>query len=253
MHKAFPLLLMIALCSSAAAQIGGATLRIAVMDSGDLPLPGVVVTMTQAEKGLHFSAITDEMGTVVFPAVPPGSYVVKASPAAFKETSFTVEAAAGSWINLSIEMEIQDSKHSCFSEDTTPGILDTNAEGIRLDTETINAEIPVERETTYLGMLAPGSVPGAAIFDGGSPGQRLLSYGGASVAENSYRLNGLDITNFRTGLGSTIVPMEFVDQVEIRTGGWDASLRGGDRRDDQHADKIRIESFSRKLFAVFRT
>jgi hypothetical protein len=46
-----------------------------------------------------------------------------------------------------------------------------------------------------------------------TPGQRLTSMGGASVAETGYQVNGLNITNFRNGLGSTRVPFEFLQEV----------------------------------------
>ncbi|MCK5379120.1 MAG: TonB-dependent receptor, partial [Acidobacteria bacterium] len=43
-----------------------------------------------------------------------------------------------------------------------------------------------------------------------------------SVAENSYQVNGLNITNFRNGLGSNQVPMEFIEEIQVKTGGYAA-------------------------------
>ena len=42
------------------------------------------------------------------------------------------------------------------------------------------------------------------------------------MAENSYQVNGLNITNFRDGMGSSFVPMEFVQEVQVKTGGYEA-------------------------------
>src|SRR3546814_6189045 len=48
------------------------------------------------------------------------------------------------------------------------------------------------------------------------------SLGGASVAENAYYINGLNITNFDNYLGSAPVPFEFFRSVEVKTGGYQA-------------------------------
>ena len=56
------------------------------------------------------------------------------------------------------------------------------------------------------------------------PGQNLTSIGGASVAENTYLVNGLNITNFRNGLGGSNVPFEFVEEVQVKTGGYEAEF-----------------------------
>ena len=37
----------------------------------------------------------------------------------------------------------------------------------------------------------------------------LVSLGGSSVAENVYYINGMNVTNFRNGLGGASVPFEF--------------------------------------------
>ena len=42
------------------------------------------------------------------------------------------------------------------------------------------------------------------------------------MAENAYQLNGLNITNFRNGLGASFVPFEFVQELQIKTGGYEA-------------------------------
>ena len=50
----------------------------------------------------------------------------------------------------------------------------------------------------------------------------LASFGGASVAENTSFINGLNTTNFRTGVGFSEVPFEFYDTLQIKTGGYAA-------------------------------
>lgn len=48
--------------------------------------------------------------------------------------------------------------------------------------------------------------------------------GGASVGENAYYINGMNVTNFRNGLGGSTVPFQFYDQFQIKTRGYSAEF-----------------------------
>jgi outer membrane receptor protein involved in Fe transport len=58
----------------------------------------------------------------------------------------------------------------------------------------------------------------------GTPGQNVLSFNGSSVAENLYVVDGLNVSNFSQGLGSTFVPMAFIEEVQVKTGGIEAEF-----------------------------
>ena len=71
------------------------------------------------------------------------------------------------------------------------------------------ASIPVARDATSVALLAPGTVRGDAAFG------NLASFGGASVAENQYYINGFNITNSFRGLNFAQVPFEAVQEQQI--------------------------------------
>src|SRR5690606_27217351 len=75
--------------------------------------------------------------------------------------------------------------------------------GITLDVAELASTIPVGRDQTSLILLAPGTTAGDSGFG------NLASIGGATVAENAYYVNGLNITDFRNFLGGSIIPFEF--------------------------------------------
>src|SRR3546814_17947146 len=52
----------------------------------------------------------------------------------------------------------------------------------------------------------------------------LASAVGSSVSENVFYVNGLNITDFRQGLGSVTVPFEFYETVDVKTGGYTAEF-----------------------------
>lgn len=84
-------------------------------------------------------------------------------------------------------------------------------------------ELPVSRDLTSVAMLAPGTTRGDSRFSSsGSNNGTLASFGGSSVAENTSFINGLNTTNFRTGVGFSEVPFEFYDTLQIKTGGYSA-------------------------------
>jgi hypothetical protein len=83
------------------------------------------------------------------------------------------------------------------------------------------AQLPVQRNIESIALMAPGTVPGIAAF---GEDKTLVSFGGASVAENIYYVDGLNVTDFRTGMGGSSVPFEFYEQFQIKTGGYSAEF-----------------------------
>ncbi|MDR0182652.1 TonB-dependent receptor [Lysobacter arvi] len=80
------------------------------------------------------------------------------------------------------------------------------------------AKIPVPRDVTSVALLAPGTVKGDAAFG------NLASFGGASVAENAYFVNGFNITNSFKGLNFATIPFEAIGEQQIKTGGYGAEF-----------------------------
>jgi hypothetical protein len=76
--------------------------------------------------------------------------------------------------------------------------------------------LPVARDVNSVALLAPGVVKGdAGLGAGGIP-----SFGGASVAENGYYINGFDVTNIRNFLSYADLPFDAIGEQQIKTGGY---------------------------------
>ncbi len=80
------------------------------------------------------------------------------------------------------------------------------------------AKIPVGRNITAVALLAPGTVRGDAAFG------NLASFGGSSVAENQYFVNGFNITNTFKNLNFGQVPFEAIAEQQVKTGGYGAEF-----------------------------
>jgi hypothetical protein len=77
---------------------------------------------------------------------------------------------------------------------------------------------PIARNQTALILLSPGTSSGDTTFG------NLASIGGATVAENAYYVNGLNVTNFRTFVGSSNPPIEFYQSLDIKLFGLSAEF-----------------------------
>ena len=83
-------------------------------------------------------------------------------------------------------------------------IIDVRSSETALNITTEELEkLPVPRSLASVALLAPGVNRGDSLLGG------LPSFGGSSVADNQIYINGLNVTNFRNGLGFSTFLMSF--------------------------------------------
>ena len=99
-----------------------------------------------------------------------------------------------------------------------PPIDFSSVESATIVTEETIDRLPVPRNVTAVALLAPGTTQGDSAFG------NLASFGGATVGENAYYINGFNVTNFRNGLGFSNVPFEMYAQYQVKTGGYGAEF-----------------------------
>ncbi|MBI3711959.1 MAG: TonB-dependent receptor, partial [Burkholderiales bacterium] len=78
--------------------------------------------------------------------------------------------------------------------------------------------LPVGQDATSIALLAPGTVQGVGSFGG------LASFGGSSVAENGYFINGFDVTNIHRFMSFFNLPFEALNEQQVKTGGYGAEF-----------------------------
>jgi hypothetical protein len=154
------------------------------------------------------------------------------------EGTFEIDLAPGDYtIEVRVGGNVVDSQSVLIRLDTTTSVamatsaamieeivvsgtridaLDTGIaeSGIVVTAEEIDA-LPIARSLNSVAMMAAGSTAGVADFGG-------VSFSGSSVAENQTYINGLSVTNFRTGVGFGYVPFEFFAQMQAKTGAYGA-------------------------------
>jgi hypothetical protein len=190
------------------------------------PLPGVTVVVLDVDTGLERAAVSDGQGEYRLVALPPSAYELTASLEGFQSHRRSVRVELGRTMTLHIEMAL-GTFSGTVEVSGEPSLIDVTSTvtGINVSADQLHSRLPLVREVTEVAFLAPSTVGGDSAFEEGfTPGQRPVSMAGGSVSENAYQVNGLNITNFRTLVSSTMVPYEFLEEVQVKAGGYQAEF-----------------------------
>lgn len=188
-----------------------------VTDAAGTPIADAAVTLTSEDQGFTRSATTSASGTFRFVALPPGSYAVSVRSAAGEVTEQGLQVGASATASYTFVI----GEDAASGEIVITGVREqqdfsTTTTGINVDLAELVSRVPLGRSLTDAALLAPTATAGDSTFGA------LPAFGGSSVAENAYYINGLNITNFDNYLGSAPVPFEFFRSVEVKTGGYPA-------------------------------
>jgi outer membrane receptor for ferrienterochelin and colicin len=185
---------------------------------------GAEVTAVNEGNGSTRTITVGQSGTFQFNALLPGKYQVKLTESGKTSTQeVVVLAGQGANVNLASAVAASSTSTNAKNLDTISVSANSmaNIDVSSVQTNTvITAEqmksLPIPRNVTAIALLTPGAVKGDSSFG------NLASFGGASVAENSYYVNGFNVTNQFDSLSFSQVPFEAIDQESIQDGGYGA-------------------------------
>ncbi|MEX0828607.1 MAG: TonB-dependent receptor, partial [Haliea sp.] len=209
--------------SMATAQSTDGTIRGVVQGAGS----NTVVEVVSTNRGTTRSENTDADGGFDISGLAPGNYQIRVLQNGTVVDTLMVDVSIAGATTVTMA-----TSQSVINEIVATGqrmaAVDTSIaeSGLIINSE-ILLELPVRRDLTSVALLAPGATLGDSRFGGANisaKGNSLASFGGASVAENTSFINGLNTTNFRTGVGFSKVPFEFYDTIQIKTGGYSAKF-----------------------------
>lgn len=184
---------------------------------------GDQITLVNPATGFSRTVTADADGQYRFSSLPLGAYTVTRTGADGTSSSREARVSVGTAANVDFVAGAGGSAAT-----TLDGITVTASAVNPIDVSSVEsttiltaeqiARIPVPRDATSVALLAPGTVRGDAVFG------NLASFGGASVAENQYYVNGFNITNSFRSLDFTAVPFEAIAEQQIKTGGYGAEF-----------------------------
>jgi outer membrane receptor protein involved in Fe transport len=183
-----------------------------------------IVQVVDTARGTTRSSTIDGSGEFRVDGLAPGQYEVRVLQGGSVVDTVNVSVSLGGATRVNMATSAAQ-----IQEIVTTGrrlvALDTSiAESGLVISSDVLLDLPVRRDLTSVALLAPGTSLGDNRFGGNSNSAsgNLAAFGGASVAENTSFINGLNTTNFRTGVGFSQVPFEFYDSLQIKTGGYSA-------------------------------
>ena len=189
-----------------------------VVTSTDMQsIAGAQVTIKSTDTGLTRTVAVDQDGSYRFPSLPVGTYTVTFTKDGFQSEEVEIAVRIGE-TNVDVPLtpvgieRIEVTGRSVALIDTTSSESSLNIGAVEI------ARLPIARNSTDVALLAPGTTRGDSAFG------NLASFGGASVAENAYFVNGLNVTDFRNGLGGSTIPFEFYKEFQVKTGGYSAEF-----------------------------
>jgi hypothetical protein len=202
------------------------TIEGVVQDINGQIIAGASITAT-SERGVRRTVTSNAQGEFRMPQMPIGPYKVAVAASGFAGLSdldlYNQVGATGDFVVTMI------SDSAAIEEIVTTGVrqstidFESNTSGISVNVAELQLKYPVARDSTDIALFAPGTHIGEQDFQSRANG-RLASFSGGSVAENAYYINGMNVTNFRNFTGGSEIPFEFFEQVEVKTGGYQAEF-----------------------------
>ncbi len=201
-----------------------------VVDQAGQSAPGGTVVLRSDAQGFTRNATINDSGNFRVPSLPVGTYTVTVTSANGDTATSQIAINAGASNSYTFRVAAAGATPPAGTAPTEGGdeivVVGTAERGNDFGTTTgglnlgnvtnVLQTIPVARDLTSLILLAPGTTAGDTTFG------NLASLSGATVAENAYYVNGLNVTNFRNFVGSNNPPIEFYQSLDIKTFGLSA-------------------------------
>ncbi len=185
-----------------------------VKDDAGNAVGGATVVITSRAQGVSRSTTTNSSGTFLVNGLAPGGYDVSVqSSAGAGYKADNVRLLSSQTAQLNVQLAATGGEDIVVTGSRAVASFSGATTGLNVDVTDFINDKPLNRDLTSIILLAPGTAAGDAAFG------NLPSIGGSSVAENAYFVNGLNTTNFDTGLGSSAVPFYFYRSVETKTSG----------------------------------
>lgn len=187
-------------------------------------MSGDTIVVENPQTGFRREVAADANGNYRITSLPPGTYRVTQSGAAGESSvrdNIIVSVGTGTSVDFAGAAAPAEATTLDRIEVTAASInpIDvTSVESATVVTEATIDRLPIPRDVTNVALLAPGTTQGDTAFG------NLASFGGATVGENAYYINGFNVTNFRNGLGFSNVPFDMYAQYQVKTGGYGAEF-----------------------------
>jgi hypothetical protein len=189
-----------------------------VTDQSNAPLPGVTVELASPNLQGTRSGVTSADGRYRFPAVPPGAYTVTAELAGFGKVQKRATVTLDSTAQVNLSLQLSTTAEVTVTGDAPLVDVASTTQGSNYSAKVID-KLPVGRNYADVVFTQPGV---QADF-GETQGRSLaISVYGSTSSENLFLIDGVNTTNVIKGFQGKDINTEFIQEVEVKTGGYQA-------------------------------
>jgi hypothetical protein len=183
---------------------------------------GVPVTITGVTVGFSRSTTSGADGRFVLTQLPPGIYkvTIAASSGFGEQINERVEVVLGKPTSLEFNLQPAGATGTVvISESDTPISITDNK--IQTNITAQVAEL-LPKGTNFTSLLALSPAVRSEPLSGG------FQIDGASGSENTFIIDGQEVSNFRTGTLNTNnnIPFQFIQDIQVKTSGFEAEFGG---------------------------
>lgn len=209
------------------------------LDPTGAALPGVVVDLTNEERGAIESAISDDAARFTFPLLRPGKYDVQARTGDDTLVArSTIIVHVTETVHLELHLQLQEVFHSIMVSGEPISVQSDNSALGRVVNENAVTGLPlVTRNFAQIASLSPGVVAGVSNAGELGLGGTALSQindsndgifvHGARSYDNNWQLDGISVSDMQgSGSGSGGVPIpnpDTIQEFKVQTGLYDAA------------------------------
>lgn len=185
---------------------------VGTLEASEASMAGVEVTIRNKDNGLTRTVKADSKGRYRFSRLPVGNYeVLMVVDGESQVLAPDVRVTIGTATEVDSDSAIMEEiavvgQRGQLQIDTT-----SSESGVTFSAADLEM-LPVGRSLESVALMAPGTVSGTTF--GG------VSFGGSSVGENAVFINGLNVSDVETGVGSGSVPFSFLEEAQVKTGGY---------------------------------
>lgn len=227
-HFSFAFILLALVFSFSLSALGQETtgsLEITTRDPNGAAVPNVsvaIVSSSSGTTGFRRTATTADDGFVRVVQVPPGIYSITAAATAgfVEKTATNVQVVLGKATIVNLDLGITATGNVEVSAgDVLP--IDTTDSKIQTNISAQLAEL-LPKGTNFASILkvSPATRP--------EPRSGQFQIDGASGSENTFIVDGQEVTNVRTGVldANSNLPFQLVQEVQIKSSGFEAEYGG---------------------------
>jgi hypothetical protein len=250
---AFVWFLLAPVAAAGQARLTGADLAGAVLDQTGAAVPGVTVTVTNADTNLIRTAITDDRGRYIVAALPPGTYSISAAVSGFvTETREQVVLSLGQAVAMDFQLKVAGTTEAVVVTGSTPVVAVTHTEVSSVVNRQQIENLPINgRNFISFAVITPGVTTDRTPQQGASATSGL-SFTGQRARSNNIMVDGLDNNDQVVGAVRSTFSQEAVREFQVLTNSYSAEFGKATGGVVNIVTKSGTNVLSGNLFGYFR-